>query len=548
MSTSHAEALQPESLRSVPTVSPFNEHFRRFAEAMPHVVWTAEADGSASYFNGRWIEVTGLSADESQGEGWTHALHPEDRDEVLRLWRGAVSSSQTLKVETRLCNRAGECRWFLLRANPYREDGQPLRWFGGFTDIQEQKIAQQQLATLAIENARLYQQAQEEIEARAAALADLAESNRRLELARETASMGIWEWNIQTREVNWSPEMYQFHGLAPGALQVDPRAWLRTVHAEDRIRVQRAFQQAVAQREGYDLEFRVVLPDGQLRWLASRAQVFSDEAGQPRRMLGVAMDISGRKRTEEALRVSEKLVATGRLAATIAHEINNPLEAVTNLLYLLEHDPNLDSRAREYINMVQREILRVAHITKQTLGFYREQSAPGEVTPAQLVDEVLGLYSSKREAKRLHVERRFSYEGTMRGFAGELRQVISNIVVNAVEASPPGAMLHVRVHRARDWGRDGQPGVRIVIADHGPGIARDTQQHIFEPFFTTKGERGTGLGLWVSHGIVQKHGGRIRLRSRVQPGHSGTVFSIFLPLEAGSAEAAPESASLQRAS
>jgi len=239
----------------------------------------------------------------------------------------------------------------------------------------------------------------------------------------------------------------------------------------------------------------------------------------------MARDISVQKQSEEAIRRSEKLAAAGRLAASVAHEINNPLEAVLNLLYLARHDP---SQADRYLTMAEQEVGRVASLTQQTLGFVRETNLPGPLNPATILDEVLQLYSRTLESKKIRVARRYRGGYEIVGYSGELRQLLSNLLVNAVDAMREGGELQVRVEAARDW-RSAGTGVRIVVADNGSGIPRESLGRIFEPFYSTKKETGTGLGLWVSSGIVKKHGGTIHVRSRVDGRRSGTVFSVFLP-------------------
>jgi signal transduction histidine kinase len=245
-------------------------------------------------------------------------------------------------------------------------------------------------------------------------------------------------------------------------------------------------------------------------------------------------DIEERKRTEEYLRRSERLAATGRLAATIAHEINNPLAAVTNVLYLLSTDPRLDPNLKEYAQVAQSEISRVAHITKQTLAFHRDANLPVRVNLNDLAESVLYLYGQQLRAKSLRVHKEIDFNGDVIGFPNELRQVISNIFENAIEASPESGQVRLRVYASHEYMNSHKPGVRIIIADDGPGIRQDNAQRIFEPFFTTKGEKGTGLGLWVCQGIIQKHGGFIRMRSSTNTRYSGTVFSIFLPVKQAS--------------
>jgi PAS domain S-box-containing protein len=239
----------------------------------------------------------------------------------------------------------------------------------------------------------------------------------------------------------------------------------------------------------------------------------------------IARDISAEKQSEEAVRRSEKLATAGRLAASIAHEINNPLEAVVNLLYLARHDP---SHAGEYLTQAEQEVGRVARLAQQTLGFVRDTSSPGALDPAAIMDEILQLYSRKLESRRIQVTRNYRSSCSISGYSGELRQLLANLLVNAVDAMTDGGSLRVRVAPGDNWS-DGRTGVRITVADNGSGIPRDRLRKIFEPFFTTKKDVGTGLGLWISRGIVQKHGGSIRVRSRANGPATGTVFVIFLP-------------------
>ena len=239
----------------------------------------------------------------------------------------------------------------------------------------------------------------------------------------------------------------------------------------------------------------------------------------------IARDLSAEKQSEEAMRRSEKLATAGRLAASIAHEINNPLEAVVNLLYLARHDSN---HAAEYLAQAEQEVGRVARLAQQTLGFVRDASSPSSMDPAAIMDEVLQLYSGKLVGRHIRVTRRYRSRCEIAGYASELRQLLANLLVNAVDAMADGGSLQVRVAMGRDW-CNGREGVRITVADNGSGIPRDKLRQIFEPFYTTKKDSGTGLGLWVSRGIVQKHGGSIRVRSRAEGRATGTVFLIFLP-------------------
>jgi PAS domain S-box-containing protein len=250
----------------------------------------------------------------------------------------------------------------------------------------------------------------------------------------------------------------------------------------------------------------------------------------------IALDASDRKRSEEALRRSEKLAVTGRLAASIAHEINNPLEAITNLLFLLHGASDIPDATKQYVTMAEHEVQRIAEITQQTLRFYRQPTQPARVTMGELLDSVLNLYQSRTHALDLRVERDYDPSLSLFCFAGEIRQVFANLVGNSIDASSNGGRLVVRARRSRDWRNPEQTGIRFAVADNGTGMGPEVREHIFEAFFTTKEVTGTGLGLWVSQEIVLKHQGLVRVRSFARSTdngaaarRSGTVFEIFLP-------------------
>lgn len=279
---------------------------------------------------------------------------------------------------------------------------------------------------------------------------------------------------------------------------------------------------AAAQRHG-----------GAWTWLASAYPVRT--TGHQVRWVGViVLDASERKRSEEALRRSEKLAVTGRLAASIAHEINNPLEAITNLLFLLRSYSGLDDTAHNYVTMAEYEVRRIAEITQQTLRFYRQNTLPARATMNELLDSVLSLYQGRMNALNLRVERDYEPEMDLFCFAGEIRQVFANLVGNSIDAAGDGARLIVRARRSRSWKNPAQTGVRFAVADTGAGMEPQVRQRIFEAFFTTKDETGTGLGLWVSLEILMKHHALVHVRSRtanasVSGRTPGTVFQIFLP-------------------
>ncbi|HET9087903.1 MAG TPA: ATP-binding protein [Acidobacteriaceae bacterium] len=231
---------------------------------------------------------------------------------------------------------------------------------------------------------------------------------------------------------------------------------------------------------------------------------------------------------EEALRKSEKLAVAGRLAASIAHEINNPLESVTNLLYLMRSSAS-DAQLSEYGRLAEQELARVTEIAKQTLQFYRESAPHAPTHVADVLESVLQLYGPRLSGRHVTVETELRRGAPVTASAGELRQLFANLIGNALDAMRSGGRLRIRTRPAREHSERRRYGVRISVADTGTGIPQHLRKRVFEPFVTTKGDTGTGLGLWVTSEIVEKYSGRIFLRSSAHPQKSGTVFHVFLP-------------------
>ena len=280
-----------------------------------------------------------------------------------------------------------------------------------------------------------------------------------------------------------------------------------------------------------------VAKDGRMLHVGVSISPVHDDQGAVIGASTIAHDLTQMKMAEQALHNSEKLVVAGRMAATVAHEINGPLEAVANILFLLDH-AELGHSAHEFVRAAQEEVKRIGQITKLTLGFHREGGGRevGEVRARDLIDGILTLYGHRIASMGVAIEKRYDSAGAVVADAGELRQVFSNLIVNASEAlANKGDKLVIHVRDSQYWRGTGRRGVRITIADNGPGIPREVRHRLFEPFFTTKGEKGTGLGLWVTKSLVDKQDGSLRVRST--PG-IGTTFSIFLPSNAANARVA----------
>ena len=256
------------------------------------------------------------------------------------------------------------------------------------------------------------------------------------------------------------------------------------------------------------------------------------------RILGVASisrDITQSKKVERALHVSERLASVGRLAATIAHEINNPLEAVTNLIFLARNC-TAQQDVRGFLDQAQHELERVALLTKQTLGFYRENKGASRVTLGDLVSPLVSVFSARARNKAIRIETEIRQNPTIYAIAGEIRQLFANLLNNSIDAVGDGGLIQIRVSAATERSGAQRAGVRLTVADTGPGIPKEARDKLYEPFFTTKKDAGTGLGLWVTSSVIEKHRGSIRVRSSVTPGKSWTAFSVFLPLDGGHGE------------
>jgi len=245
-------------------------------------------------------------------------------------------------------------------------------------------------------------------------------------------------------------------------------------------------------------------------------------------ILEMGQDISAQLQAEEALRQSERLAAIGRLAGVIAHEINNPLEAIANALFLVRCHPSLKGEAQRFARMAEKEVARIQHITQQTLSFYRESPAPISVSISSVLDDVLGLQARHLEINQIIVEKEYRDDMAIAGFPAELKQVFLNLIGNATQAMPQGGRLRISTRESRDYSSS-RRGVRVAVCDTGSGIEAKDAKRLFEPFFTTKPNNGTGLGLWVSKGIIEKYQGTIRFRSlRLYDGHI-TCFAVFIP-------------------
>lgn len=379
---------------------------------------------------------------------------------------------------------------------------------------------------------------------RSAAAQAMRERESRLQMALEGGHVGLWDNDLEHGYALWSDEHYRILGLTPGSVPAGYNTIRNAVHPEDRGPVDALFHETRAAARPFCCEYRVVWPDGTVRWVEAQAKYETNSDGVAVRMLGVMTDITHRKQAEAVMLRTEKLAAAGRLAASIAHEINNPLEAITNLLYLIERTDDIDD-ARRQARQALDEVMRVSRIAQQTLKFHRQSEAARRIRMSEILDDVLELFQGKLAPLNITVERRYQYNPEIECLVGDLRQVFANLIANSLDAmsvrphGTNGGSLVLRIRESRNWRAPHLRGLRVTLLDTGCGMDSKTRRHIYEPFFTTKQDSGTGLGLWVSSEIIERLRGSLSVWSSRIPGRSGAAFSLFLPV-AEAAAASPE--------
>ena len=487
------------------------ERYRILADLNPQCIWMGDHTGRLTYANQTVLDYLGFTEEDLDGERWLKAFHPDDREYVRKAWDDAVRTGEDYDIEARMIRaRDGRSRWWWIRAQPVRDEaGNILNWLGVNTDIDDRKTFAETL-----------QQRQEETERQRA----------ELETIYRTAPVGL---------ALFDPVEFRY-------LRVNDRQVETLNLPREQILGRRITE--LAPLKGIEELFRHVANGGTVRnhvfegELPSRPgdhRVFNVNYSpiwsadhQVEAIAAVVQEITHQKKAEQALIQSEKLAAVGRLASSISHEINNPLEAITNLLYLIANSEDLPDEIADYIKVAQSELSRVCQIATQTLRFHRQSVNATYVTAQDLVEDVLNLYQGRLTNSGISVETSFNCSSPILCLENDIRQVLNNLIANAIDAMRQGGRLLVRAHDATDHTATDstlRKGIRITVADTGHGMTPAVRSRIFEPFYTTKELNGTGLGLWISSGIVHRHHGRLSLRSTQHPLHHGTIFSLFLP-------------------
>ena len=473
------------------------QRLRAIDEASPLMIWIAGTDRLCNYFNRAWLEFVGRSLEQELGNGWAENVHPDDFERCLRTYSTSFDARRSFQMEYRLRHHSGQYRWITDHGVPWFDpDGAFLGYVGGCLDVHEQRLA-------------------EEARYRLAAIVDSSEDA----VISKDLNGVVTSWNAAAERIfGWTATDMIGRSILtviPPELHPDEDMILGKIRRGERV-------------EHFETER--LRKDGTRINLSLTISPVKDAAGRIVGAAKIARDITDQRRREDALRRSEKMAATGQLAASIAHEINNPMQALANLLALIGYGSPADEKTLELVALAQAELNRMSHIARQMLSFYRESPAPVALKLTELMEDVFELVAMQARANHIRIVREYESKGELHGYPVELRQLFANLITNAVEAIGQNGELRIRVSRGRDW-KDGRTGVRVLVCDTGHGIAEDWRRHLFAPFFTTKTAKGTGLGLWVARGVVEKHHGSIRLRTRTGGPRRGTVFSVFLPAE-----------------
>jgi two-component system, cell cycle sensor histidine kinase and response regulator CckA len=468
-------------------------------------------DGVVTSWNAAAERSFGYSAAEMIGQS-VYRLIPEELHDAERAVLGRLRRGEAVELtESERVRKDGERIWIALSVSPIRDStGVIIGAASVKRDITDRKKAE----------------------------VELRQNQEQLWLAHQAARMGTWRWDIGANTLRWDDGLRELYGLGPGDSVDGYDDFIGRVHPDDRERVGRSVQQALGGSGTLDYEFRILLPDGRIRWLADLGRVATDPAGKPLYVAGVCLDVTERKTVEEHLRDTQRLQAVGQLAGGIAHEANNQMSVVLGAAQFLLRRPDLAPQAREDVEFIRQAAERTASITQQLLAFSRRQLLQlQDVDLNRLVQSIEPvLRRSLAEHHELAV-RLGLRGGLVRADPRQLEQVLLNLTLNARDAMPSGGRLTIETCdtslSAEDTAADSSsppPGAyaMVVVKDAGSGMDQDTLKRAFEPFFTTKsvGE-GSGLGLSVVHGIVSQTGGYIRVDTA--PG-KGAAFELYFPL------------------
>jgi len=495
--------------RAEETAQKIEKELRDVIETIPVMAFTTLPDGSNAFANRRWREYTGLSGENTSGSGWQSVVHPEDVERHVEKWRASVATAEPFEDEARFRRADGDYRWFLVRAVPLRdENGNILKWYGKLTDIEDRKRAEE-----ALRRSEAY----------------LAEAQR-------LSHAGSWAYKAGGGPVYWSEENLRIWGFDPKRGAPDLETVHQRMHPEDRDREVEYAKNATRAGRDFVQEFRIVLPDGNVRHIQAVGHPVLSASGEPIEVLGTHVDVTERRRAEEALRQAQaalahvtRLTTMGEMTASIAHEINQPLSGIVSngsacLRWLAGDSPNLEE-ARESARRIVRDGKRAGEVIARVRALARRAGTPsGKLDINQTIREILALVGDEAKGKGAIVRTQFADDlAAVLGDRVQLQQVVLNLIMNGIEAmSSVEGRPRELVITTRNI-EDEQ--VLVTIQDSGTGLEPQNLDKIFDAFYTTK-PAGLGLGLSVSRSIVQKHGGRLWAAANDGP---GTTFHFTLP-------------------
>ena len=481
--------LTSRIIPDIPTIDP-RLMLAAIVESSDDAIISKDLSGTIISWNSAAERIFGYRADEIIGRSVLTLIPPELQHEEPEILRRLVANERIDHYETERVHKDGHRVFVSLTISPIRdESGKVVGASKIARDVSDRKTADMAKVRLAA----------------------IVESSDDAIVAKDLNGT-ITSWNSAAERI-FGYRADEIVGqsvltLIPSELQHEEPEIIRQLTRGERID---HFETERVHKDGHRVNVSLTISP------------IHDSSGKVIGASKIARDISQLKRARTAVIASEKLAATARMAATIAHEINNPLEAVTNLAYLVEREPSLPDHIRGYAKLLLSELSRVGDITRKTLAFYREETHSAEVNVVELLQDILDLHEPQLRTLKVRATLRFEECATVWGYGLELRQVFVNLVLNAAESiqAEGEIVIRVRVAGGKVW---------IAICDNGSGIPKRVRHHIFEPFFSTKLNKGSGLGLWISQGIIHKHGGFIKVRSSTSPNRHGTVFVTALPL------------------
>jgi PAS domain S-box-containing protein len=485
-----------------------DNQFRTAIGTIPTLVWAARPDGSAEFFNRRWLDYTGLTEDDARDWGWVAAIHPDDSISLGDTWRTIIASGEPAEAEARLRRSDGEYRWFLFRAAPLRDEaGEIVKWYGTNTDIEERRQAEQRTQ----------------------------EAERQLRAVIDTVPMIVWSALPDGTNDFHNQRLLSYTGFSPE--QAQDMGWKEMIHPDDVHRHGETWIRSVKTGNSFECESRLRRGDGVYRWFLARAEPMRDEAGQIVKWYGTNVDIDDRKRAEQEnakLRQLEADLARvnrvsmmGELAASLAHEIKQPIAAATmntsTCLRWLENEPPRIEDARRKVSAIANDMKRATDIIDRNHSLYRRESSQREpIDLNEVIRHMIALLRDTADRNSILIRTELDPKVAMTAADRvQVQQVLMNLMLNGIEAMKESSGTLTIASKQSD---DNQ--LMVSVSDSGVGLPVEGAERVFETLFTTKPD-GTGIGLPLSRRIIESHGGRIWASANTP---RGAVFHFTVPV------------------